>query len=143
MQQDSTLLCMQLSWIDVELCLNRDILRDSSALVAASRSMMMQLFVFAQGFPTVLSKTPVMSSKQHGNAPSTAACKKKQQVTHLNQRVNPSDLTTGSSATGTLHGINQTPADWCSKRQLTVVETAAPGSELFTAGRTGSDGTSC
>ena len=47
------------------------------------------------------------------------------------------DLTTGRSATGTPHMINQTPANWCSKRQLTV-ETAACGSELV-AGQTAAE----
>ena len=47
------------------------------------------------------------------------------------------DLTTGRSATGILHMINQTPVDWYSKRQSTV-ETATYGSE-FVAGRTATE----
>jgi hypothetical protein len=47
------------------------------------------------------------------------------------------DLTTGRSATGILHMINQTPVDWFSKRQSTV-ETATYGSE-FVAGRTATE----
>jgi hypothetical protein len=47
------------------------------------------------------------------------------------------DLTTGRSCTGVLHVINQTPADWCAKRQPTV-ETATCGSE-FLAGRTATE----
>jgi hypothetical protein len=39
------------------------------------------------------------------------------------------DLTTGRSCTGVLHVINQTPANWCAKRQSTV-ETATYGSEF-------------
>ena len=44
------------------------------------------------------------------------------------------DFTTGRSATGVLHLINQTPLDWFSKRQAQV-ETATYGSE-FVAART-------
>ena len=44
------------------------------------------------------------------------------------------DFTTGRSATGVLHMINQTPIDWFSKRQGQV-ETATYGSE-FVAART-------
>ena len=43
------------------------------------------------------------------------------------------DLTTGQSAAGTLHMINQAPADWCLKGQSTG-ETATRGSE-FVAGQ--------
>ena len=47
------------------------------------------------------------------------------------------DLTTGRSVTGILHFLNQTPIDWCSKKQNTV-ETATCGSE-FVAARTAAD----
>ena len=47
------------------------------------------------------------------------------------------DLTTGRSATGILHTVNQTPIDWMSKRQSTV-ETATCGSE-FNAGRSAAE----
>ena len=47
------------------------------------------------------------------------------------------DLTTGRSATGILHFLNQTPIDWFSKRQNTV-ETATYGSE-YNAARSGTD----
>jgi len=42
------------------------------------------------------------------------------------------DLTTGRSATGILHFVNQTPIDWYSKRQSTV-ETSTYGSEFVAA----------
>jgi hypothetical protein len=42
------------------------------------------------------------------------------------------DLTTGRSATGILHFLNQTPIEWFSKRQNTV-ETATFGSEFVAA----------
>jgi hypothetical protein len=42
------------------------------------------------------------------------------------------DLTTGRSATGIIHFLNQTPIDWFSKRQNTV-ETATFGSEFVAA----------
>jgi len=42
------------------------------------------------------------------------------------------DLTTGRSATGVLHIINQTPVEWYSKRQSTV-ETSTYGSEFVAA----------
>jgi len=42
------------------------------------------------------------------------------------------DLTTGRSAMGVLHYINQTPIEWFSKRQNTV-ETATYGSEFVAA----------
>ena len=44
------------------------------------------------------------------------------------------DVLTGCSVTGILHLLNQTPIDWCAKKQATV-ETATYGSE-FVAGRT-------
>ena len=47
------------------------------------------------------------------------------------------DLTTGHSATGILHFLNQTPIDWFSKHQNTV-ETATYGSE-YNAARFGTD----
>jgi hypothetical protein len=42
------------------------------------------------------------------------------------------DLVTGRSCTGILHFLNQTPADWFSKRQ-NQVETATYGSEFMAA----------
>ena len=47
------------------------------------------------------------------------------------------DFTTGRSATGVLHMLNQTPMDWFSKRQGQV-ETATYGSE-FVAARTATE----
>ena len=42
------------------------------------------------------------------------------------------NVITGRSVTGTLHVLNKTPIDWCSKKQATV-ETAAYGSECSSA----------
>jgi hypothetical protein len=53
-----------------------DISTGSSVSAATSRSTVMQLSVFGLGFPTILSKMPVMSSI-HGNVQSTEMFKKK------------------------------------------------------------------
>ena len=42
------------------------------------------------------------------------------------------DLATGRAVTGVLHFLNQTPIDWCTKKQETV-ETATYGSEFAAA----------
>jgi hypothetical protein len=41
------------------------------------------------------------------------------------------NMVTGRSVTAILHFLNQTPMDWCSKKQATV-ETATFGSEFIT-----------
>lgn len=42
------------------------------------------------------------------------------------------DVVTGSAVMGVLHFINQTPIDWCSRKQATV-ERATYGSEFVAA----------
>jgi hypothetical protein len=109
----------------------------------------MQLSISRLDSLTILSMILVMSNI-HGNILSTEIFKKKDQAISLSQRVSRSVhitcfwdanlmhyLTTGRSAIGILHRINQTPADWYFKIQ-SMVEAATYGSE-FVAGRTATE----